>query len=202
LLKKNQFAKASAMAGSLGDADATHDTIDAISPLFPNPGVVDPHDLIDMYGPIAPPLEEQPLSDVTLELLRTCPETTPPLSSPHRDGWRNEHLVDLARDTECVTALARVLTTVVAGDVPKKTTDIMSSTTLIILLKKDAEAMAELKLKQGASYLQPQRPIGMGTTLVKTTCNCALLMVKDAMGPAVGPSRFAVETKGGCALLQ
>jgi hypothetical protein len=27
-------------------------------------------------------------------------------------------------------------------------------------------------------------------------------MVKEAMGPAVGPSQFAVETKGGCALLQ
>jgi len=27
-------------------------------------------------------------------------------------------------------------------------------------------------------------------------------MIKDAMGPAVGPSQFAVETKGGCALLQ
>jgi len=27
-------------------------------------------------------------------------------------------------------------------------------------------------------------------------------MVKEAMGPGVGPSKFAVETKGGCALLQ
>ncbi len=42
----------------------------------------------------------------------------------------------------------------------------------------------------------------MGTTIVKATCNCALLMVKEAMGPAVGPSQLAVETKGGCALLQ
>jgi hypothetical protein len=42
----------------------------------------------------------------------------------------------------------------------------------------------------------------MGTTLVKAACNCALMMVKEAMGPAVGPSQFAVETKGGCALLQ
>ncbi len=41
----------------------------------------------------------------------------------------------------------------------------------------------------------------MGTAIVKATCNCAPMMVKDAMGPAVGPSQFAVETKGGCALL-
>ena len=70
------------------------------------------------------------------------------------------------------------------------------------MLKKDATAMEALKLQQGATHLQPQRPIGIGTAIVKATCNCALLMVKEAMGPAVGPSQFAVETKGGCALLQ
>jgi hypothetical protein len=41
----------------------------------------------------------------------------------------------------------------------------------------------------------------MGTTLVKIACNYAPAMVKDAMGPSVGPSHFAVETRGGCALL-
>ena len=164
--------------------------------------MVDTHDLIDLYGPTTPPLEEHPSTYLTLELLRTCLATTPPRSSPHRDGWRNERRVDLARDTECGTALARELTAVVTGDVPKKTMDILSLATLIILLKNNAKAMAELKLKQGAAYLQSQRPIGMGTALVKTTCNCALLMVRDAMGPDVGPSQFAVKTKGDCALLQ
>ena len=42
----------------------------------------------------------------------------------------------------------------------------------------------------------------MGTSLVKAACNCALTIVKEAMGPVVGPSQFAVDTKGGCALLQ
>jgi hypothetical protein len=42
----------------------------------------------------------------------------------------------------------------------------------------------------------------MGTAVAKLACNCALHLVKDAMGPAVGPAQFAVETKGGCALLQ
>jgi hypothetical protein len=91
---------------------------------------------------------------------------------------------------------------VVQGDVPQKTADILSSTTLIVLLKKDAEQMQDLKDKQGEAYLQPQRSIGMGTALVKLACNCALTMFKDAMGTALGPSQFAVETKGGCALLQ
>ena len=42
----------------------------------------------------------------------------------------------------------------------------------------------------------------MGTAIDKAAYNCALLMVKEAMKPAVGPSQFAVETKGGCTLLQ
>ena len=89
-----------------------------------------------------------------------------------------------------------------AGDVPQKTADILSSATLIVLIKKDAAAMEALKLQQGEAYRQPQRPIGMGTALVKAACNSALTMVKEALDPAVGPTQFAVETKGGCALLQ
>ena len=97
--------------------------------------MVDPQDLLDYFGPAAPPLEEQPPSVVTLELLRTCLATAPSLSSPHRDGCRNEHMEELATDPSCGAALARVVTAIVAGDVPHKTADILSSTTLIVLLK-------------------------------------------------------------------
>ena len=62
--------------------------------------------------------------------------------------------------------------------------------------------MEALKRQRGLVYIQPQRPIGMGPTIVKVACNCALLLVKDAMWLAVGPSHFAVETKDGVELLQ
>jgi hypothetical protein len=42
----------------------------------------------------------------------------------------------------------------------------------------------------------------MGMALVKVACNFAMLLVKEAMGPTVGPTQLAVETKGVCALLQ
>jgi hypothetical protein len=58
--------------------------------------------------------------------------------------------------------------------VPQKNADILSSTTLIILLKKDTATMEALKAAQGEAYLQPRRPIGMGTALAKLACNCAL----------------------------
>jgi hypothetical protein len=95
-----------------------------------------------------------------------------------------------------------MLTAVVTGDVHQKTADFLSSSTLIILLKKDATSMEALKLAEGEAYLQPQRPIGMGTSVAKLACNCALHMVKEVMGPAVGPTQFVVETKGDCDLLQ
>ena len=121
---------------------------------------------------------EDPLPNVvTLDILKTCLAAAPPLSSPHKDGWRNDYLVDLARDPACAAALARVLTSVVTSDVPKKTADILSSATLIILLKKDAAAREALKLAQGAAYMQQQRPIGMGTAIAKLACNFALQMV-------------------------
>jgi hypothetical protein len=86
LTRKNQFARAVALAWSLRVADATEDTINGIGPLFPDPRRVDPPDLMDYYGPAAPPLEDQPSSVVTLEMLRTFLAAAPPLSSPHRDG--------------------------------------------------------------------------------------------------------------------
>ena len=91
------------------------------APFFPEPCVVSQQDLLDYYGPPAPPpsLEDPLPTVVTLNLLRNCLAAAPPLSSPHRDGCRNEHLAELAKDPECGTALARVLTAVVNwGNVP------------------------------------------------------------------------------------
>ncbi len=85
---------------------------------------------------------------------------------------------------------------------PPKTADILSFATLILLLKKDVAAREELKRRKGATYVQPQRHIGTGMTIVKVACNCALLQFKDAMGPVVGSAQFAVEPKAGFTLLQ
>jgi len=42
----------------------------------------------------------------------------------------------------------------------------------------------------------------MGASLVNIVSNCALVIVREAMGTLVRPSQFAVETKGGCDFLQ
>jgi hypothetical protein len=87
---------------------------------------------------------------------------------------------------------------VYSGDVLGKTADVLSSATLIILLKKDAPAMEEVKARLGPAYVKPQRPIGMGTAIAKVACNCALLLVKEAMFQRLAPHSSQWKQRGGC----
>ncbi len=59
----------------------------------------------------------------------------------------------LVKDIAFGTTLATIMTKFINADVPPKTEDIFPSATLIILLKKDVEAMEELKRRQGAAYV-------------------------------------------------
>jgi len=79
----------------------------------------------------------------------------PPLPSPHKDGWRVEYLTSLAADPTCGEALALLMTTLIKAGVPNKIADPLSSATLVILLKRDVETMAQMKLLQSDAYLQP-----------------------------------------------
>jgi hypothetical protein len=108
----------------------------------------------------------------------------------------------LARDSACREALAVFTTVTVQGDVLNKIAYLISSTTLVILLKKDAEIMTAMKDALGADYVQPHRPLGMGSILVYIASNCALIMLRGSFGVVVGPSQFSVETKVGCDLIQ
>ena len=62
--------------------------------------------------------------------------------------------------------------------------------------------MVAMKHAIGSNYDQPQRPLGMGSTLTKIASSCALHIMRGSLGAAVGPSKFSVETKGGCDLVQ
>jgi hypothetical protein len=64
------------------------------------------------------------------------------MSSPHKDGWRVEHLSSRAADPISAETLAYVMTTIVKGDVSEKIADLLSSATFVVLQKKDAKTMA------------------------------------------------------------
>ncbi len=113
-----------------------------------------------------------------------------------------KHFIPLVVDPECGEALAAFMTVIVKGDVSQKIAGLLSSATLVILLKKDAETMEEMKRTPGDTYIQPQQPLGVGSSLVKLASNYALLLLRDSLGAAVGSSQFAAETKRGCDLVQ
>jgi hypothetical protein len=62
--------------------------------------------------------------------------------------------------------------------------------------------MDAMKDALSPAYVQPQRPLGVCSISAKIASNCALTMLRDSLGAAVGPSKFSVETKGGCDLVQ
>ena len=57
---------------------------------------------------------------------------------------RVEHFIPLVADPDCGEALANFMTVIIKGDVSQKIADLLSSSTLVILLKKDAEIMEEM----------------------------------------------------------
>ena len=115
-----------------------------------------------------------------------CLDDTSPISTPHKDGWSNEYFRELAKDVDFGTTLAVLMTSVIVADVPSKAANILSSATMFVLLKEDASTMDEIKRRLGPAYIQPHILTGMGMALGKVACSCALLLLKAAMGPAVG----------------
>ena len=138
LTRKNRFARSASLAGILRVANATEDTLASLKTLFPKSSEVTQAYLLDYYDPPAPPQPGTLPIQVILETLRKCIAGAPPLphSSPYKDGLRVEHLVSLTTDQSCGEALATLMTTIVKEKVSKKIANLLSSVTLVILLKK------------------------------------------------------------------
>ncbi len=48
---------------------------------------------------------------ITPDMVKTCLEAVAPLTTPHKDGWRAEHLLALCADPECASALTDLVGT-------------------------------------------------------------------------------------------
>ena len=182
LLIHNQFVRAAGLSDSKGVANATYDTLDALPDLFKDPSAVEDATLRRVYGPKVTPTRATTTLVITPKLVRKCMESVAPLTTPHRDEWRADHLLRLGADQDCMAALTDMVAALVAGDATDATCDLLSSATLVILLKKTKAEMEALRAKQGAAYMQPQRPLGMGSTIPKLVASCVL----DIAPPAIG----------------
>jgi len=200
LIYKNQFSWAANLAGSLGIGDATPDTLHALPSLFPEPLVISEEDLHDYYGHVAPPLPDVEPVRITLEILRTCLADAPPLSSPHKDGWRTEHLSQPAPDVACGPCYKQHTRLCLRQDLSPS------------LLGYSRRLTQERRLDYGCNEASPRACLLATTTTSWHGFHfqearlqlrvCALHPIRGAMGPAVRPAQFSVETKGGCDLVQ
>jgi hypothetical protein len=127
------------LADSYGVAPASLVTYRALTLLHPPPREVLPQDLIDTFGEPRPVNVDRATATIYVDKVRECIATTPPLTSPHRDGWRTESLEALARDEAFVVVLAVFITNVATANIPSSTADYLASATLVALLKKNEE---------------------------------------------------------------
>jgi hypothetical protein len=121
--------------------------LDAIPNLFKDPGQVEEETLRKLYGPRVTPTRESMSVTLTPEEVLLNLAVVAPLTNPHKDGWRAEHLLPLCNDKECGAAFTDLIASLVAGDVTDETCDLLSLATLVVLLKKTDEEMEALKLK-------------------------------------------------------
>ena len=85
----------------------------------------------------------------------------------------------LARDDDCAKAIVNFITLVVNGRILYGIVNYVAKTTLVVLLKKDAQDIEHLRQTIGGVFVKPSRPlVAMSCTMVKATCNYAPTKVK------------------------
>ena len=139
---------------------------------------------------------------IPVDKLRECMAAAPPLTSPHMDGWRMEHMEALSRDDAFATALATYISNIATRDVHSTTADYPAFATLIALLKKNEEDIHALRELLGQDFVLPIRPLAMACVFVKLTCSCVMSRIKYDSADVTGRCQFVVECKEGCESLQ
>eukprot|EP00873_Tetraselmis_striata_P041685 jgi/Tetstr1/461949/TSEL_007027.t1 len=204
LIRVGRFRDAAALAKNHGVAEPSVENIDELRRLFPPPAADDPSGLL-------PPPEPDDIPPITVcpDDLHGVLQRAPADSACHRDGWRVDHLRDLSDDSDTLQSMARFMAVVCSGDVSDRVKQLLSSSTLIPLWKKDEEARGDLRGQaeaQNSPYRPPIRPIGFNSSALTTVASSAAMWtirdhIAKAVGP-VGPSQFALSTSAGTDMIQ
>eukprot|EP00873_Tetraselmis_striata_P013201 jgi/Tetstr1/433465/TSEL_022737.t1 len=102
-------------------------------------------------------------------------------------------------------SMARFMTDVCSVNVSDRVEQMLSSSTLIPLWKKDEEARGDLRGQaeaQNSPCRPPIRPIGFSSALTRVASSAARWTIRDHIAPAVGPSQFALSTPAGTDMIQ
>jgi len=105
---------------------------------------------------------------IQVDKVRECIAVAYPLTSPHRDGLGVERMDQaLSRDDAFATALATFISNIATSDVPATWASYLASTTLVALLKKNAEDIHALLELLGPDFFLPIHPLAMACVFVK-----------------------------------
>ena len=80
------------LADSFGVALASAETFQALDILHPAREEVNPDDLTKLYGESRQVIKDGASTTIRVDKVQECIAAAPPLISPHKDGWRIEHL--------------------------------------------------------------------------------------------------------------
>ncbi len=174
-------------ADSFGVAPASPETYHSLTLLHLGPWDDREEDLTDLYGEPKTIRADRSATTIERDKVRECIATAPSLTSPHKDGWRMEHLEALARDDAFAAALAIFISNIASRDVPPKTSDFFASATLVTLLKKNEEDIRALRELMGPDFVLPIRPLAMACVFMKLACNYMLSDIKDDIADVTSP---------------
>eukprot|EP00873_Tetraselmis_striata_P008669 jgi/Tetstr1/428933/TSEL_018909.t1 len=140
LIRVGRFRDAVALAENHGVAEPSAENIDELRRLFPLPAADDPFGLL-------PPPEPDDLPPIIVcpDDLHGVLQRAPADSACRRDGWRVDHLRDLSDDSDTLQSMARFMTVVCSGNVSDRIKQLLSSSTLNPLWKKDEEERGDLR---------------------------------------------------------
>jgi len=139
LIHKGQFSRAAMLADSFGVAPASSEKYHALNLMHHAPGGFLYEDLVELFGEPKPVEATASAPNIGVDKVRECIAAALPVTSPHRDGWRMEHLEALARDHAFAATLATFISNIATRNVPSVTADYLTSATIVALLKKSEE---------------------------------------------------------------
>ena len=195
LVREGAFGRASALAQSYGLVQDPEEAVRALRHLHPPK-----RHFPDFAAPSAP-ARVPPQGGTLIDLyhLSSAIRKMPKRSATHVDGWRWEHLRDIAQYESGAATLLEYARTLLRADVPDKIADFLASATLYPFNKKDEDTVDRLRDQAvrdevGDTFFPPTRPVAVASVLVRMATSALLEATLPALKQAVGSAQYGIKT--------
>ena len=195
LVREGAFGRASALAQTNGLVQDPDEAARALAALHP------PRRRVPGFVPPGAPARTPPQggNDVEAYHLTRAIRNMPKRAATHVDGWRWEHIRDLAAQESGADALLQYIGAIVRADVPPVIADYLASATLFPFNKQRESTVDELREQAQISdpdtpFTPPTRPVAVSSVLVRMASSCLLEAMLPAIQQAVGNAQYGIKT--------